>query len=204
MKVKLAISIPFGRRSRFLLCSSCAIFVSMPAWSPEIANQLIRMAWADGKAFDQMHLQELVYIAHGWCLAITGEPLTGDRPEALEHGPEYRRLAEALVGWGCEPVTSAIDLEGYYSNRSKTDATPPQTYELFSSERDILTRIYAHYGNIQTSQLSTLTRAQGTPWDRIFADGAGKWRDISHNLIKAQFEEVAFKTGRRAPRTGRD
>jgi uncharacterized phage-associated protein len=72
----------------------------MPAWSPQIANEVIRLASADGRAFDQMKLQELVYIAHGWCLAITGEPLTGDRPEALKHGPEYRRLADALAGCG--------------------------------------------------------------------------------------------------------
>jgi uncharacterized phage-associated protein len=95
----------------------------VPAWSTEIANELIRMASADGKAFDQMHLQELVYIAHGWCLVITGAPLTGDRPEALEHGPEYRRLAKALAKWGLEPVTTEIEVEDEYFNLSKTDAT---------------------------------------------------------------------------------
>ena len=42
----------------------------MPAWSPEIANRFIALASADGRALDQIQLQKLVYIAHGWFLAI--------------------------------------------------------------------------------------------------------------------------------------
>ena len=54
----------------------------MAAWSPEIANDFIRLAATDGRAFDQIQLQKLVYIAHGLCLARYGKPLTYDRPEA--------------------------------------------------------------------------------------------------------------------------
>lgn len=168
---------------------------SVPAWSPEIANELIRLASADAQAFNQMHLQELVYIAHGWCLATTGEPLTGDRPEALEHGPEYRRLADALAQWGLDPVTSAIEIEHGFANQSKTDATL-RGAELFSSERDLLARIYAEYGKLRTSQLATLTRARGTPWDEVYAGGAGNRRDIPHQLIRAQFAQIAASIGR--------
>lgn len=56
--------------------------ITVPGWSREIANRFIRLAATEGRCFDQMQLQDLVYIAHGWCLALTGEPLTGDRPEA--------------------------------------------------------------------------------------------------------------------------
>lgn len=164
----------------------------MPAWSHEIADELIELALADGKAFNQMHLQELVYIAHGWCLAITGQPLTGDRPEALEHGPEYRRLADAFARWGIQPITSQIELPAQHSNVSKTDATSG-AHELFPLERDILRRVYAEYGHLQTCQLASLTRANETPWDHVFAGGTGNGRDIPHKLIRAQFDEVARK-----------
>lgn len=165
----------------------------MPAWSHEIANELIKLASADGKAFDQMQLQELVYIAHGWCLAITGEPLTGDRPEALEHGPEYRRLAEALVGWGLDPVTSEIEAENNSVGLSKMDATISASVELLEIEKDILARVFDDYGHLRISQLATLTRAEGTPWHQVFASGAGKRRDIPHALIRTQFVEIAAK-----------
>jgi uncharacterized phage-associated protein len=165
----------------------------MPAWSPKIANELIRLASLDGKAFDQMQLQELVYIAHGWCLAITGQPLTGDRPEALEHGPEYRRLAKALAPFGVDPVTSEIMIADEARTVSRTDATVGGAIGLSPVEREILARTYADYGGLQTSRLATLTRAEGTPWAQVFAGGAGKFRDIPHQLIRAQFVELAAK-----------
>ena len=149
----------------------------MPGWSTEVANEFIRMAATDRKAFTQMHLQELVYIAHGWCLAITGQPLTGDRPEALEHGPEYRRLANALARSGDRPVKSEIQSDCVFDE----------------DERAIMARVYASYSHRRTSELAVLTRAGGTPWARIFAGGSGKGRDIGHQTIRDQFAEIAAK-----------
>jgi uncharacterized phage-associated protein len=154
------------------------------------------MARAEGNTFDQMQLQELVYIAHGWCLAITGEPLTGDRPEALEHGPEYRRIADALARWGVEPVTAEITHAQAGLDYSKADAILPCKGELSLAERDILTRIYAEYGALHTSQLATLTRVEGTPWSEVFRRGAGNRRDIPHDLIRAQFAKLTAKHDR--------
>ena len=159
----------------------------MPAWSTNIANELVMLASKDQKAFNQMQLQELVYIAHGWCLAISGQPLTGDRPEALPHGPEYRRLADALAHYGVGPVSAKIDIA------SKSDATLSDESELSEFEQDILGQTYADYGDLDVQHLAILTRSKGTPWDAVYAAGAGKNRDISHNLIKAQFEDVAAK-----------
>ena len=170
----------------------------MPAWSPEIADELIRLASSEGKAFNQMQLQELVYIAHGWCLAISGQPLTGDRPEALEHGPEYRRLAEALAHCGVDPVTSPVDSHVAVEKGPETDATQSGRAELSKFEQDILGRIYADYGNLDIRKLAKVTRAKGTPWDEVYDGGAGKYRDIPHNLIKAQFSDVAARLRNRS------
>jgi len=155
---------------------------------------------ADGKPLDQMHLQELVYIAHGWCLAITGHPLTGDRPEAFEHGPEYKRLADMLTSHGLQPVTSKLESSLSTTSPAILELVPARS-QLFSAERDIVCRTYAEYGGLETSQLALLTRAEGTPWDIVFAGGAGERRDIPHNLIRAQFEQIAATTRRRAGRT---
>jgi len=76
----------------------------VPAWSIEIADHFIELAAADNRTFDQVQLQKLVYIAHGWGLALTGLPLTGDRPEAREFGPVYKRLADTLEMFGLDPV----------------------------------------------------------------------------------------------------
>lgn len=167
----------------------------MPAWSPEIANEFIRLGQADGRAFDQMQLQDIVYIAHGWCLAITGEPLTGDRPEAMEHGPEYRRLADALALYGLDPVIRQIAHPDRVRDGSKMDATIPPAIELLPHEREIVARVYSNYAGLRRSQLATLTRTDGSPWHQVFGGGAGKSRDIPHRLIRAQFAGLATTLG---------
>ena len=150
------------------------------------------MAAVEGKAFNQMHLQELVYIAHGWCLAITGQPLTGDRPEAFEYGPEYRRLAEALAKSGVEPVKAEIKT-GPSPIIPKSDAVHVDGGDLSEDERAIMAHVYANYAHRPTPQLATLTRSAGTPWEKTFGGGTGKGRDITHQQIRAQFAEIAAK-----------
>jgi uncharacterized phage-associated protein len=169
----------------------------VPAWSPEIAKEIIGLAEVSGKLIDQMRLQELVYIAHGWCLAITGQPLTGDRPEALEHGPEYKRLAEMLAPYGVQPLTSTLHSSKWRKGPSILELFPRGS-QLSSVEREIVCRTYGAYGTLKTPQLALLTRAEGTPWDIVFAGGGGDRRDIPHKLIRAQFEQIAAAPPRRA------
>ena len=167
----------------------------MPAWSPEIANRFIVLASADGRALDQIQLQKLVYVAHGWCLAISGEPLTGDRPEAWEFGPVYRRLADALLACGLEPVTNQL-AEG--AREESTTSDQKDAPDLDELELDVIARIYHDYGAFSGSQLSNLTRRGNAPWREIYADGRGKYREIPHRLIRAQFVQLANRRSDRA------
>lgn len=159
----------------------------MPAWSPEIANEFIRLAAADGHSFDQMKLQILVYIAHGWCLAIHDEPLTGDRPEAWSFGPVYRRLADALVGSGVESVAREIRNGEAGQRWQGISSDSPARADLEEFERKVIKVVYENYGSIDYSKLVAFPQQEGTPWAEIYADGGGEYRDIPHNLIKAQF-----------------
>ena len=47
-----------------------------------------------------MLLQKLVYIAHGWNLAICGEPLIEEAPEAWDNGPVYRSIWDHIRDHG--------------------------------------------------------------------------------------------------------
>ena len=165
----------------------------MPAWSPEIANEFIRLAAADGQAFDQMQLQKLVYIAHGWALAMTGEPLTGDRPEAWDFGPMYRRLADALAGYGRHPVTRIIPSGAALSSEVRTENDRTWS-ELEPMECELIARIAKDYGVFSSSQLSALTRGDDAPWASVFGAGEGRFRDIPHALIRDQFVRLAQRT----------
>lgn len=166
----------------------------MPAWSPEIANEFIKLARADSRELDQMQLQKLVYVAHGWCLALDGEPLTGDRPEAWEFGPVYRRLADALVQYGCDPVTREILQSEAFPQLGAACHDRPAQGDLTRSETETITHVYQNYGTLHSSQLSSLTRRGDTPWKTVFENGVGAFRDIPHKLVMAQFAQFLTKT----------
>lgn len=167
----------------------------MPAGSLEIANALVQSGRHDGRAFDQLQLQNLVYIAHGWCLAITGQPLTTDLPAAFAYGPAFRRLSDALACFGLEPVCERNG-SGSQILRDKLSLDLRISSELDPIERDILARIYTAYADFTATDLFAVTRRGDSPWRQIFDDGRGEFRDIPHALVKAQFVRLASQNAR--------
>jgi uncharacterized phage-associated protein len=163
----------------------------MPGWSTEIANELIRLGSEQGRSFDQMQLQKLVYIAHGWCLAITGEPLTGDRPEAWSIGPIYRRLADSLARQGTKPMTSSIDVPMALAAAESVGGSETIPSDSEAIALDVLERVTLNYGALSSSQLSALTRGANAPWATVYESGKGQFREIAHSLIRDQFVRFA-------------
>jgi uncharacterized phage-associated protein len=96
---------------------------SMTAWLAEIANEFIRRASAEKRALTQAELQRLVYIAHGCNLAINGESLTHDGPQAWGYGPVYRYLWEALGTYGRTLVTRGVRNDEILVRRPRRGAT---------------------------------------------------------------------------------
>ena len=136
----------------------------MPAWSPEIANDFLRLAWPEGVGLDQRQLQQLVYLAHGWCLAASGEPLTGDRPIMGQFGPEYALLSNSLLVYGIDPIRDPIRNDAVYANAFGVDQSAPACSKLDPFERDVVRAIFHTYGRDSASQLSAITRGPGSPW----------------------------------------
>ena len=162
----------------------------MPAWSTEIANEFILRGVREDYAFDQMQLQKLVYIAHGWCLAITGAPLTGDRPEAWDFGPVYRRLADRLASCGRAPIRELIEVVEPLA-AIHVHGGQEKTSNLDTIELQILDRVSLHYGRFSSAELSALTLGAGAPWVSVYREGRGRYCEISHALIRDQFVQFA-------------
>lgn len=163
----------------------------MSDWSPAIANEFISMAAGKGRALTQMQLQKLVYIAHGWNLAIGGHPLTLDDPEAWEYGPVYRELRGALRSYGRDPVTRKIKNAEFIPGAFDDDPDADAVASLDDTERQVIDRVFVDYGGFHAFQLSALTHKPGTPWTTVYSDGAGKFAKISADKIKNHFLEIA-------------
>lgn len=159
----------------------------MPGWSDEIASLLMRCASKRQIALDQLQLQALVYIAHGWRLATSREPLTGDRPIIGQFGPEYERIARALRGYGLKQL-EVDDLTAEYGS------------ELDQEEVDLITSVLDTHGSLHASQLATITRDEQSPWCQRHETALG--REIGHNEIRRQFEAYLNSEGNSAKAEG--
>lgn len=164
----------------------------MTAWSAEIANEFIRRAATEDRALTQMQLQKLVYIAHGWNLAITGEPLTHDDPQAWDYGPVYRDLWQALRDFGRAPVSREIMNEEYMPGSFDSDnLNSPAKARLSQAETDVIDRVFDKYSRFHAFQLSALTHQDGTPWTQVYDGGSGKYDSIDAELIRNHFVGIA-------------
>lgn len=109
-----------------------------------------------------MQLQGVVYIAHGWCLAMTGEALTRDRPEAMGFGHEYQRLAEALASYGAAPLSRLVS----EADTVAGGATAPARANFTKMERGLIASIFSQYADLPASRMAILTKAPGSAWEK--------------------------------------
>jgi len=166
----------------------------MPYDAKAIANYLLDMAEAAGQALTPMKLQKLVYFAHGWHLGLTGEPLLDEQVQAWSFGPVVRSLYDAFREFGADPIPrKALIFEPLGGLKVRVKA--PSLAESVSVDKDLaelfLTRIWEVYGGYSASQLSNMTHAPGTPWDRVSKHYGGnipKHTTIPQEWIREYFQ----------------
>ena len=143
-----------------------------------IANEFLKLKV--GQPINQMWLQKLVYMAHGWNLAINGEPLVSGRIEAWDGGPVMRAIWNQMRDLG----RNANGLFGM---------APDQPYgaDLTDSERAVIEQVWQRYGGYSGRQLSDMTHQEGTPWSNAYF-GRGRNAKLLDEDIKQHFTELAI------------
>ena len=138
----------------------------------QIGNYFIRQAHSRRQQVSIMHVLKLVYMAHGWTLALLDRPLINDQVEAWEYGPVIPSLY-----WAHRP-------DGIYN------VQPLEIYEepLESEVEAILYRVDEMYEGLSAAQLSRLTHIPGGPWAKIYRPGA-KFRVIPDSLIAEHYKD---------------
>lgn len=133
----------------------------MPDSSISVANEFLKH-WRVGAAPAQMKLQKLVYIAHGWHLAIQGTPLIEDEfPQAWDNGPVFRNLWDAIRLNG---YSLSLTEPAQVNDRS---GNPPQS-KLSPNEHKLIEAVWQRYGRYSARELSDMTHMPGTPWTNAY------------------------------------
>jgi uncharacterized phage-associated protein len=146
-----------------------------------IANEFLKRrgssAWPQ-----QMFIQKLAYIANGWNLAINGEPLIIEEPEAWDNGPVYRSLWEHIRDYG-------------YRGPGHT-LTVPLTDDVIKADLDprelaVVDHVWAKYGRLNAAKLSEMTHEPNTPWYNAYF-GRGRNAFLDMNDVRNHYVGLAM------------
>lgn len=140
-----------------------------------IADEILKIAKRQGRSLTPMQLMKLVYIAHGWSLAVMHRDIFSDRIEAWKYGPVIPTLYQATKQFGRNEIPiNLID-------ESSTSAVDDDT---FSFLEDVVSK----YGHLSGIQLSNLTHMPGTPWHQVYEPNV-KNKEITDSLIRSHYVE---------------
>ncbi|ADU11995.1 Panacea domain-containing protein [Asticcacaulis excentricus] len=142
-----------------------------------IANEFVRL---NGGPLDQMKLQKLVYMAHGWNLALNQEPLVKDRIEAWDGGPVFRAIWDHIKFFGISGSGFLVD--PFARNPITTNALTP-------NERAVIDHVWKKYKPYTGHMLSEMTHQRGTPWYNSYLSGRNT--AISDEAIRDHYLELA-------------
>jgi uncharacterized phage-associated protein len=155
--------------------------------SLEIANEFLKRASAERRPLTHMQLQKLVYLAHGWNLAVNGRQLIEDEFEAWEFGPVVRRLYNALSRYGKNSVSKLINWGD--DTPFPADDAGVAVATLDDNELAVVNKVWEQYKGFEAFQLSALTHTSKSPWAKYYEKGKNKV--IDNNAIWDYFADIA-------------
>jgi uncharacterized phage-associated protein len=159
-----------------------------------VANAMLQIASSHDSDLSPLKLQKLVYIAHGWHLAIRDTVLVDDEfAEAWQYGPVFPSLYHEFKDAGRGSIRKrATDLEladGPEFDVIEVEPTIPAADEFAWS---LLNKVWDSYGKYSGLTLSDVTHQTGTPWQTTWAASAGrKNADIANDIIKNHYKQLA-------------
>ena len=157
-----------------------------------VANYFIDRAKAASSALTPMKLQKLIYFAHGWHIAIYGEPLINEEMQAWDYGPVVSSVYHEFKNYGSTPIdkyATDFDLHTLEIITPRIPLDDKRTIALIDKVGDV----YEKYNGIQ---LSNLTHEPTSAWSivRKSAGNAGmRSVGIPNSAIKTEFDAKKAK-----------
>lgn len=164
-----------------------------------VANHFISIRGAKTRP---LKMQKLVYVAHGWHLALYDEPLVCDEwAEAWEYGPVFPSVYHAFKRFGKRVITEHAT-EWIYIDEETPVVYTPQIPRSDVRTGEFLARIWHVYRNFTDIEMSNLTHEPDTPWAKARQESQGRRNvHVPDEVIKAYYQAKHQENKRRAART---
>ncbi|HEX8427084.1 Panacea domain-containing protein [Hymenobacter sp.] len=152
-----------------------------------VANYFVRKSLDSGIPVTPMKLVKLVYVAHGWYLGLTGEPLIAEAVQAWKYGPVVPSVYDHFKVYGGAPIsepagTLSANGQSIYYTISKPELAA------------FLDKIWEEYKDYSAVELSALTHQERTPWFDTWHNKGGKASravPIANDAIQSHYQVLA-------------
>jgi len=158
----------------------------MPYSPKAIANKFLELAQQESQSLTQMQIQKLVYISHGFHLALVNQPLIDEEVQAWQYGPVIPSLYEEFRGFGNKPITKEATITTIDDNFNINSIAPrvndTQTEELIKA-------VWNKYKVYSGPNLSDLTHQTGTPWSTVVQSNSF-FSTIDNSIIRNYYNNL--------------
>ncbi|WP_187696523.1 Panacea domain-containing protein [Xanthovirga aplysinae] len=152
--------------------------------------------------YTAMKAIKLVYLAHGWYLAISrGEPLINESVEAWKYGPVIPSVYNKFKINGTRKIISPALLEEDHEridlllmNEEDKDKKAIK-WGFKNIEKEVLDQVWSVYKDVSGWDISMLTHKAGSPWDIVWNKQGGKKNKYAV-IPNETIEEHFYKLGK--------
>ena len=165
----------------------CSRFVHMTYDARAVANFLLDYGASKGRSVTVMSLLKILFFAHAWHLAKTGEPLMGQPFEAWQYGPVNRVVYEQFKTFRDRP----IDTRARVLNASAGRYEIAHCVDIDAETSTLLQNVFDYYSQFHPFRLSKLTHEEGSPWDKVWNEATRRavpGMVISNEAIRDWFQ----------------
>jgi uncharacterized phage-associated protein len=160
--------------------------IAMAISSLSVANYFIEKSLNSGIELTPMKIIKMVYIAHGWHLAIKGEPLINEAVEAWKFGPVIPSVYRNFRSYRDGQITKMAQIF------NEDNLISPQVES--EDTRVFLQSVWDAYSQYSGWQLSAITHEKDTPWFKIWNDNGGHQvigAIIPNDVIHSHYSDLA-------------
>ena len=145
----------------------------MENYALAIANYFIDLAHSDDKPIRPLKLMKLVYIAHGYILALLDKPTDGsklEKVEAWQYGPVFPSVYYSFKQYGGNPIDEKTTIWDFDKLTSGEDCFHTPTL-ICEEEKKVCEFVWRNYGKFSDSELVSKLHMDGTPWKECYKQG---------------------------------
>ena len=157
-----------------------------------IANYFIDLAQSQSKEIKPLRLMKLVYIAHGFMLAMLNRSVLNprfDRVEAWKYGPVIPSVYHSFKAYGNSPITAKTVIftdEKLQHGVGTYKIEEPSLHD--EDARRICNFVWGRYSRFSDGELVNIMHKPDTPWAMVYEEGKNK--EIPDLYTKVYFQKL--------------